>query len=163
GYSWGEYYAYFADRIGATVRHVPKTTKPAPVPPPALLKRWATGTRDLLLSSEMKGLAKRIYQSDPWGTPARWAIETFPAAVEKLKGWIRPEEAFIYRPNPITRDEMNAFTVDPIAARVSADKARRVLGYEPLVPRERAMALTLDWARYARVLPERTCEEIGAA
>jgi predicted dehydrogenase/nucleoside-diphosphate-sugar epimerase len=163
GYSWGDYYAYFAERIGATVHHAPRTTKPAPVPPPALLKRWATGTRDLLLSSEMKGLAKRIYQSDPWGTPARWAIDTFPAAVEKLKGWIRPEEAFIYRPNPIGNSEMNLFTVDPIAARVSADKARRVLGYEPLISRDRAMALTLDWARYARVVPERAREEISAA
>jgi nucleoside-diphosphate-sugar epimerase len=163
GYSWGEYYGYFADRIGATVHHVPKSTASAPAPPPALLKRWATGTRDLVLSPEVKGLAKRIYQSDPWGTPARWAIDTFPQAVEKLKGWVRPEEAFVYRPNPVVTDELSPFTVDPIAARVSADKARRVLGYEPLVARGRAMALTLEWARHARLVPERSREEVGTA
>ena len=37
-------------------------------------------------------------------------------------------------------------------ARVSIDKARRVLGYSALVSRERAMELTLAWLIHARLI-----------
>jgi hypothetical protein len=35
---------------------------------------------------------------------------------------------------------------------VRVDKARRVLGYQPLVPRPRALELTLEWVRHARLV-----------
>jgi hypothetical protein len=37
-------------------------------------------------------------------------------------------------------------------ALVSIDKLRRLLAFEPPVPYARAMALTLSWARHARVV-----------
>jgi hypothetical protein len=114
------------------------------------------------MSSEMKALAKRIYLADPWGTPVRWGIDRFPAAAEKAKRLIRPEEGFVYRPNPVTTNELPPFTVDPIEARVSAEKAARVLGYQPIVARPRAMELTLAWARHARLVPEPSRDPIAA-
>ena len=32
------------------------------------------------------------------------------------------------------------------------DRARRTLGYETIVKRDRAMELTLDWVKHSRVL-----------
>jgi predicted dehydrogenase/nucleoside-diphosphate-sugar epimerase len=155
GFTWGEYFEYFAARTGSRVQYVSKPRPPehAAAAAPGVLKQWASSTRDLLLSSEAKALAKRIYTSDPWGTPARWAVETFPRPVARLKGWLRAEAGFVYRPNPQAQ-EVPFFTIDPIAARVSTEKAARMFGFRTLVPREEAMELTLEWARYARIVPQ---------
>ena len=37
-------------------------------------------------------------------------------------------------------------------ARVSIEKARKLLGYQPPVPTERALELTLEWTKYARIV-----------
>jgi len=164
GFTWRNYFEYFAERLGARVQHVAKQrTETQAAAPPSFLTRWMRSTRDLATSSEMKALAKRIYNSEPWGTPARWGVETFPNAVRKVAAMVRPEEAFVYRPNPLPTAGGDVFTVDPIHARVKAEKAARVLGVRPLVSRERAMALTLEWARHARVVPAATHEDLAAA
>ena len=75
---------------------------------------------------------------------------------------MRRQEGFVYRPNPVTAAELPPFTVDPIEARVSAAKAARVLGYQPIVARPRAMELTLAWARHARLVPEPSRDAIAA-
>lgn len=161
GFTWGEYFGYFADRMGARIHFVSKSGHAADTgTPPGLLRRWASGTRDLLLSSETKGLAKRIYNSDPWGSPARWAVETFPSAVARLKDLVRPEEGVVYRPNP-PAEPLPLFTVDPIPAQVSAEKARKMLAFAPLVPRQQAMELTLQWAQYARIVPAAARDEVA--
>ena len=165
GYTWGDYFGYFADRLGVAVGHVPKPAagaNAAPVRPASLPARWLRSTRDVVLSSEMKALAKRIYLADPWGTPVRWGIDRFPVAAEKAKRLMRPEEGFVYRPNPVAAVELPPFTVDPIEARVSTEKAARVLGYQPIVARPRAMELTLAWARHARLVPEPSRDAITA-
>jgi len=162
GFTWGEYFGYFADRMGARIQFVSKSDRAAvsPRPPAGLLTRWVTGTRDLVLSAETKGLAKRVYTSDPWGTPARWAVETFPSVVARLKELVRPEEGIVYRPNP-PAEPLPLFTVDPIAAHVSSEKARKMLGFAPLVPRQQAMELTLLWAQYARIVPAAARDEVS--
>ena len=165
GYTWGEYYGYFADRLGASVQHVPKAraSSSAAAKGPWLPTRWGKSTRDLVLSSEVKALARRIYLSDPWGTPARWGIERFPGVAQRLKRMIRPEQGLVYRPEAAGTPDLAPFVVDPIDARVSVDKAQRVLGYRPVVSRSRAMELTLAWARHARIVPGVTHEEIASA
>jgi predicted dehydrogenase/nucleoside-diphosphate-sugar epimerase len=165
GFTWGNYFGYFAGQAGATIQYVSKSPSDSAVVPsgPSLLGRWARSTRELVMSPEVKALARRVYLSEPWGTPARWGIETFPRAAETLTRLIRPEEAFVYLPHPVDRNELPEFTVDPIRARVSTAKAKRLLGFGTLVPRERAMQLTLAWAQHARVLPGTVREEIGVA
>ena len=162
GFTWGEYFGYFADGLGATVQHRGKTAGAEDATAPSLPQRWLTGTRDLITSTEAKGLARRIYNSDPWGTPARWFVDTFPEAVKKIAARVRPPEAMVYRPQRAP-GMPPPFIVDPIHARVSAAKAERVLGFHPVVDRRRAMALTLAWARFARIVPSPSHEEISAA
>jgi predicted dehydrogenase/nucleoside-diphosphate-sugar epimerase len=161
GYTWGDYFGYFADRVGAPLHHIPKPERMTAAAPsqPSLPTRWLRSNRDLVMSTEVKALARRVYLSDPWGTPVRWGIDRFPAAAERLKRLIRPEEGLVYRPAPVAKNELPPFTVDPIDARVSVDKAARVLGYQPIVARQRAMELTLAWARHARLVPDRSREE----
>jgi nucleoside-diphosphate-sugar epimerase len=161
GFTWGDYYGYFADQLGATLQYLARSQAEAPAtdqPAPSVAARWVASTRDLLMSPETKGLAKRIYLSDPWGTTARWLVDHYPEAVKSLAARIRPEEGLVYRPQA-GPETPPLFIVDPIAARVSTAKAERLLGFHPLVPRHRAMELTLAWARYARVVPSPAHEE----
>ena len=165
-FTWGEFFGYFAERIGAQVQHVAKSQAPiaaAAETPSPRLRRWSRSTLDLATSAEAKALAKRIYNSDPWGIPARWGVSTFPNVVRKLASVIRPEEAFVYRPNPAPAEDTGVFTIDPIRASVSAQKAARLLGFNAVVTRPRAMELTLAWARYARVVEAATRDAVGAA
>lgn len=163
GFTWGDYFGYFADELGVPLQHRGRSAAGAAPDQkaPSMSKRLYTGTRDLVTSSEVKQLARRIYNSDPWGNPARWFVETFPRAVEALAARVRPPEALVYRPQP-PPETPPPFIVDPIAARVSADKAERILGFRPVVLRRRAMELTLAWARYARIVPSPSHEEIAA-
>ncbi len=163
GCTWGQYFGYFADRLGMSIHHVPKPAPAANTAQPSLLARWVKSTRDLVLSSEVKALARRIYLSDPWGTPARWGIDRFPHAASRLKNLIKPDEGFVYRPNPVRTDDLSPFTVDPIHAEVTAAKARRVLGYEPVVSRQDALELTLAWAQYSRIVPDSRREAVAEA
>jgi nucleoside-diphosphate-sugar epimerase len=164
GFTWGDYFSYFADQIGANLHHVPRDEvgKGATAASAPTLSRWLGSTRHLITSSEAKALARRIYLSEPWGTPARWFVDRFPRAAGRLKRVVRTEAAFVYRPRPVVQGDTAPFRLTPISARVSTDKARRVLGFEPIVPRLRAMELTLAWARYARILPDAAYEERAA-
>ena len=163
GFTWGQYFGYFAAAIGADIQHRPRQPKSAvAAEPPSTLRRWTRDTKDLLLSTEVKALAKRIYNSNPWGVPGRWFVETFPGAVRRIARAIRPEEPFIYTPRPAASQPSDLFVVDPVRARVSAEKAARVLGFQPVVPRYRAMELTLAWARHARIVPAVARDEVAA-
>jgi nucleoside-diphosphate-sugar epimerase len=58
----------------------------------------------------------------------------------------------VYRdPAPAPPDRV-IFTIEPTM--VDITRAKTMLGYEPLVPRDRAMQLTLEWARSARLVPD---------
>jgi hypothetical protein len=163
GFTWGDYFGYFAAAIGAELQRRPRHPQSAgAAEPPSTLRRWARETKDLLMSAEVKALAKRIYNSNPWGVPGRWFVETFPNAVRRVAQVIRPEEPFIYTPNVAASQASDMFVIDPVRARVSAGKAARVLGFKPVVPRYRAMELTLAWARHARVVPAVAHDEVPA-
>ena len=70
---------------------------------------------------------------------------------QKLLKKFGADAAVIYRPPGEEGHEDLVYYGEP--ARVSIAKAERELGYAPPVARERAMALTAAWARYARLLP----------
>jgi nucleoside-diphosphate-sugar epimerase len=161
GCTWGEYFTFFADRLGTSIGHVTRNELPRSMETPAsTATTWFRSTRDLLTSSEAKGLARRIYQSDPWGIPARWIVDRFPGFVQAAADHLRRSEPFVYRPAPSVPQE-SLFIIDPISARVSNEKAQRVLGYEPVVERARAMELTLAWAQYARIVQTTVHDEVA--
>jgi hypothetical protein len=57
----------------------------------------------------------------------------------------------VYERTPVGKGGED-FEFDLTRPSVNSAKIARVLGYRPAVSREVAMAMTLDWARHARVL-----------
>jgi predicted dehydrogenase/nucleoside-diphosphate-sugar epimerase len=153
GQTWGQYFGYFADALGAKVRHVTrdelrKLQPPAP-PSANAIAQFSTATKDLAFSPEAKRFAARAFNS-PYGAPARWFFENYPTARERLKQLVRPDTALIYRPETTT-SKPDLFVVDPIHARVSTERFDSVVGHRAQIPRQDAMAATLAWLRETAV------------
>ena len=153
GFTWGEYFDHFAAAVDRRIELIESgDARSAANANGSGRKTWLRQTKELIVSPETKALARRALNTDPWGLPARWFIDRFPEAVSRIADVVRPETPFIYR-----RDESAPasapFVIDPIHARVCADKAARVLGRTSVVPRDRALELTLAWARHASILP----------
>src|SRR5262249_45908290 len=103
----------------------------------------------LVGSPELRGLARKALFEHPIGAAPRWALATFPGferAVRRLAGADKPT---VFRKAAAAGGDWAALRSAPFLCRV--DRARRVLGYETVVPRARAMELTLEWVRHARI------------
>jgi nucleoside-diphosphate-sugar epimerase len=142
---WFEYYDFFARRLGSTVRR-----EAAPIVQNAGGAGFLKGVSDVLLSAEAKGFAKRLLNSDPIGTVPRWALERFPALEPRLRDMAGMNEPTIYR-RP-QADPGGPMRFSGWKSRISIEHAQRRLGFTPSVSREHALALTWDWARYARIV-----------
>ena len=103
---------------------------------------------ELFTSSEFKDFAKRLYRSDPLGTLPRFIVERTP----HLESWLKRRAGG--GPNiyvrPRTEQTDDECRITPRWAEVSADKARRLLHYQPTLAREEALQRTLDWAMFSR-------------
>jgi hypothetical protein len=108
------------------------------------------GAKQILMSSELRGLAKRVMATDPYGVWPRRLWERSPGLQRRLLPLLGVDSAVVYRePVPDPPFEV-IFRVEP--SEVIFDRARTDLGYAGLVPRSEAMRLTLEWGRYARLL-----------
>jgi predicted dehydrogenase/nucleoside-diphosphate-sugar epimerase len=154
-FTWGEFYGYFAHEFGAELLFAPADS-PAAVAQSGFLGRvfgWPLGcwrgARAILTSAEFRAFGKRILATDPWGRFPRWALDRFPGLDRRVKRLVGTEAVMVYRrPTPPAPDVMK------IRARggvISVEKTRKVLGYAPPVSRERALELTRQWARAARL------------
>lgn len=155
GLTWGEFYRYFADQFGADLLV-------APADPPAAQSGhgwfraalgwplgWWRGMRAIGTSPEFRALGKRVLATDPWGRFPRWVFDRFPGLDRRVKSLVGTEAVAIYRrPAPAPADVLK---IRPRGGAISVEKARKVLGYVPPVARERALELTLRWARAARL------------
>lgn len=147
--TWGEYYGYFAAGLGAALK-----TADADEPPAARAglfgwaKRWWRSSIDVLRSAEMRALGKRVLNGHPIGTVPRWLLERSPWLDRRVRKMVGTEAAVIYRRPQAAAPAM--MKVRPRPGLIRVDKARQKLGYQPPVPRERAMELTLAWVREAR-------------
>jgi predicted dehydrogenase/nucleoside-diphosphate-sugar epimerase len=143
--SWIDYYGFFARQIGTAI------LRDAEPPVQAVQRRgFFRGVADVLLSPEGKGFAKRVLNSDPMGTLPRWALERFPSLEPRLREAAGMNEPDIYRrPQPAPGGIVR---FSGWKSPVSIVHAERRLGYNPAVPPDRALALTWDWAQYARIV-----------
>jgi nucleoside-diphosphate-sugar epimerase/predicted dehydrogenase len=148
--TWADFYGCFARELGLDPPHVtdsrarPESDGRGPA---RRAGAWGRGTAELIRAPELRALARKVLETDPYGAIPRWALGRFPGIERAARRALRLDAAVVYRrPGPVGGGE--AMTMDPAAARVSIEKARRVLGYEPAVPRQRAMELTLDWVRW---------------
>ena len=147
--SWRAFYEYFAEASGATIQVTGRASQDRRAPP-GIVSRWAGGIREIALSSEVRGLAKKVLWTDPIGTwPRRW-WERSPRLQKRVQRALRIDAAVTYREPPATAPPVVEFTIDPTL--VMSDKAAARLGYVGIVPRQDAMALTLEWARSARLV-----------
>jgi predicted dehydrogenase/nucleoside-diphosphate-sugar epimerase len=144
--SWRAFYEFFRGGAGAAIQVVPRPGA-GQAESPTLGRRWATGVRDIALSPEVRGLAKRVLWTDPIGTwPRRW-WERSPALQRRVQKALRIDAAVTYRQAAPPPPQPLVFDIHPTD--VVFDKAARLLGYRGVVARDQAMAITKDWARWA--------------
>jgi predicted dehydrogenase/nucleoside-diphosphate-sugar epimerase len=145
--SWRAFYEYFA---GAhPVRVVARTATPEG-DAPGLVRRWAGGMREIALSPELRGLAKKVLWTDPVGTWPRRVWDRSPTLQRRVQSALRIDAAVTYREPPPPDPEIVEFTIDPTL--VVSEKARTRLGYRGLVARDEALQLTKAWAEAARLI-----------
>jgi predicted dehydrogenase/nucleoside-diphosphate-sugar epimerase len=155
--TWADFYGYFSRALGQELRTVSEEAyarRHAKVRRNPI--RWLLtpfrGAKEVVTSPEMWALTKRILKTDPIYSLGRGTLETLPLLkrrVHRLLGIGAP--AVYHRDRPA--EAANDFEFELTRPRVSNAKARQVLGFTPWVPRDRAMELTLAWARSARVVP----------
>jgi predicted dehydrogenase/nucleoside-diphosphate-sugar epimerase len=152
GGTWGEYYDYFARQLRVSVRTAPLPPTPRRrFRPFGWLTAWGRGVAQVVASAESKALMKKALKTDPIGRGPRWLLERFPGVEAFLRRCFGMDKPTVYRrPDPAASAQ--PFVVTGRPACVRSDKARKVLGYAPVVPRDKALELTLEWARYARIV-----------
>jgi predicted dehydrogenase/nucleoside-diphosphate-sugar epimerase len=152
--TWEQFYGYFAAAMATELRFAPQEPA-APktgrwlLSPLSWAQAWIRGGRQLATSPEFRSLGKRFLNTDPLGRLPRWLLERFPGLDRAVRRMVGTNSVMIYRrPGHAPEDIMK---VRGIPALIRIDKARQVLGYEPVVPRERALELTLEWLRHIRL------------
>ena len=79
----------------------------------------------------------------------RSLLERSPGLERRLLRLLGTDAAVIYRRGAAEAEDL--LKVRPRPAQVRTDRARRLLGYGPAVDRDRAMGLTWEWLRDARI------------
>jgi predicted dehydrogenase/nucleoside-diphosphate-sugar epimerase len=151
--TWGDYYDYFASRLGTSVRTA--VLPPAPcrrLRPFGWVRALGRGLIDVVASAESKALLKKALKTDPVGSLPRRLLERFPGVEAWLRRRLGMDRPVIYRRSDAT-GAAATFAVTGRPGCVRIDKARKVLGYEPVVPREKALELTWEWACHVRLVP----------
>jgi hypothetical protein len=147
--SWRAFYEYFADAAGSEVETAPYPSLSASAGPGSLI-RWIAASRQIVMSSEVRALAKKIMWTDPVGTGLRRLWDRSPRLQRRVLTTLGVDQAVVYRRESAPAIEPVLFKID--STLVSFDKAITQLGYSARVPRTIGMELTLEWARYARLL-----------
>jgi hypothetical protein len=101
-------------------------------------------------SPEFRGIVRRVLETDPIGTVPRRLWDRSPQLQQKMLRRFGSDPAVVYRSPRGGADDALVYYGEP--ARVSGARAEKELGYHP-IPAAQALASTLEWARYARLLP----------
>jgi nucleoside-diphosphate-sugar epimerase len=149
--SWRAFYGFFAEAAWATV-HVSPAAETRGAGRPGWIRSWAGAVRQIGTSPELRALVKKIMWTDPIGRVPRALWDRTPWLQERALRAAGVDQAVVYRETPPEPPERVVFTIEPTT--IDITKARTRLGYRPLVRSDRAMQLTREWARHARLLPE---------
>jgi hypothetical protein len=114
------------------------------------MRSWAEGARQIVTSAELRGLVKKVLATRPYGVWPRKIWEGSPVLQRRVLPMLGVDAAVVYRRPPPASPFEVMFRIDPTI--VVFEEAKTRLGYSGLVSRERAMTLTLEWARQARLL-----------
>ena len=152
--SWRDFYGYFAQELGL---ELPNGAGDAPSSNGNRTNQngrwwspmaWFRGMKCVATSQEFRSLGRKILETDPIGSGPRWTLRRWPGIERTLRRWVKADDSVpIYqRSEPRASDRVE---LGSRGATVSIAKAQRILGYQPAVPRDRAMELTLEWIRYS--------------
>jgi nucleoside-diphosphate-sugar epimerase len=150
--TWGEFYGYFANSLGATLRTAPldvEASKPRGSGPFGWVGSWWRSSVDVLRSPEFRSFGKRILNGHPIGKLPRWMLERFPSLDSRVRRMVGTEAVMIYRRSAGAGPDV--MKVRPRKGLIRSKSARQGLGYEPPVSRKEALELTLGWIREARL------------
>jgi predicted dehydrogenase/nucleoside-diphosphate-sugar epimerase len=152
--TWADFYGYFAQALGVKLRTISdeeferRQTARRP-------SHWALtpfrGVKDVATSSELWALAKRVLKTEPLYSIGKYVLEQQPGLKRRACHWLKLDEPPVYHPT-LAVPPVEDVEFDLTRPLVGNEKARRVLGFAP-VPRPRAMELTLEWLRHARIVP----------
>ena len=151
-----QFYQYFADVSGATIHLITQRPGGGPRKKPG----WSDGLRTIALAPEVRALVHRILDTDPVGTLPRKLWEQSADVQRRLLKLFRVDAAVVYRGGrQDSAADLLYYYGDP--AQVSSARAAKELGLAPAVQRERAMALTLEWAAHARLVLTTSAAEVS--
>jgi nucleoside-diphosphate-sugar epimerase len=145
-----EFYGYFADRAGASIRVMPHVEEPLPTARSGAVRQWLSAVRAISTSPQLRALVRKVLDTDPIGTLPRRLWDASPGMQQTLLRRFGADAAVVYRPGAAEDRQDLVYYGEP--ARVSIDALERDLGFAPAVDRQRAMALTREWAEYARLI-----------
>jgi predicted dehydrogenase/nucleoside-diphosphate-sugar epimerase len=160
--SWADFHRYYSDGLELPLRAVPveeferRRAGQSGWGPGRWFLGWFRALAEVCTSQELVGLGKKVLRTDPLGAGPRWVLGRFPGLRGRLRRILHLDRPAVYRPEAARPGSPPVDLLEMFACRapVRIDKARRQLGYEPPVSRDLAMALTLEWVRYARLIPE---------
>ena len=150
--SFKKFFDYFGGE-GAATKVIPARVTSGGGRPPGLVKRWAGGLKTIALSGEVRALVHRVMDTPTVGSFPKRLWERSPDMQRKLLRLFKVNAAVIYRPARNGGEQLLDYYGD--RGVVSSEKARRDLGFVPPISRERAMELTLEWAKAARLVGRR--------
>jgi predicted dehydrogenase/nucleoside-diphosphate-sugar epimerase len=154
--TWGEFFGYFARHLGLDL---PKqadfasgnaTTKRNKWDLLGWPLSWVRGSGSLIRSEEFKAFGKKVLNSDPIGWLPRQSLEVIPGFKNGLRRLLKVDRPPVYL-RPSNHDQGPLVEILPRRVTVNITKARKLLEYEPVIDRERAMKLTLEWVRHAQL------------
>jgi nucleoside-diphosphate-sugar epimerase len=148
--AWSEFYGHLTRELGLDL-------SAALVDGPTERDNGRSGSglvgavRRVVGSPEFRAFGRRVLDTDPLGTFPRWALNRFPGVERAVRKMVGADGSLpIYRREPAIRG--NVAQMGSAGAVASIAKAQRLLNYSPIVPRDRALELTLMWARHARIV-----------
>ena len=147
GATWGEFYRYFAVRMGKNIVVEPNfATRNGKSHSDGFLRQM----KALVKSHEAKALASKFLWSTAVGRRARGIVAKRPALHRWAKSAMGMELASVHRQasHGATGELLR---ITPFPAVVSSDDARRALGWIGVLPRELAMQRTWEWLVYSGI------------
>ena len=157
--SWAEFYGYFADALGQPLRTITDAEFAARHRNGDergvgwWLASPVRGARDVVRSPEMWGITKRVLKTDPIYSAAKYVLDRSPEGRKRVERWLGLDAPPVYEAPPVAPNASD-FEFELTRAAISGAEAERVLGFVP-VSREQGLSDTLDWLRYARIVPAR--------
>ncbi len=156
--SLGDFFGYFARAAGARIHLLP-ARQPASAGARA---GWISGLKTIALAPEVRALVHRIMDTDPVGAMPKRLWEASPDVQRRLLKLFKVDAAVVYRPAPGgAAGEMLDYWSEP--GRASCGRLEAELGWSAPLTRERAMAITLEWATAARLTRMEAPALLGAA